>query len=161
MSSTLIVPVAVVDSVSPHPNADKLAIARILGWRVVSPKDNIGLAKRSSPPDTVLPETVSARFGVTQYLSHGRVRCARLRGELSFGLCSSPDNPDWPVGANVAASIRRPNTSRLCAPVLAILKGHPLFQRYTDVENLRHFPDAFAWANLSYCPRRCTARAGV
>ena len=47
MSSTLIVPVAVVDSVSPHPNADKLAIARILGWQSLSPKDNIGLAKRS------------------------------------------------------------------------------------------------------------------
>ncbi len=105
MSSTLIVPVAVIEKVSPHPNADRLEIAQILGWQVVVPKGQhfAGQKVVYFPPDSVLPSEVSDRFGVTQYLSKGRVRCARLRGEPSFGFAVLPDNPDWEVGENVAA----------------------------------------------------------
>lgn len=147
MSSTLIVPVAVVDSVSSHPNADRLAIARILGWQVVVPKGQHWTGQKVVyfPPDTVLPEAVSDRFGVTPYLSHGRVRCARLRGEASFGFAVLPDNSAWPVGANVAAYYQATKYEPPLRPSAGdSTRSHPLFQRYTDIENLRHFPAAFA-----------------
>lgn len=146
MSSTLMVPVAVVDSVSPHPNADKLAIARILGWQVVVPKGQHYADQKVVyfPPDTVLPATVSDRFGVTQYLSHGRVRCARLRGEPSFGFAVLPDDPAWPIGENVAAYYQATKYEPPLRPSAGDSeRSHPLFQRYTDIENLRNFPDAF------------------
>ncbi|MEK7276299.1 MAG: RNA ligase (ATP) [Chloroflexota bacterium] len=146
MSSTLIVPVAVIEKVSPHPNADRLEIAQILGWQVVVPKGQhfAGQKVVYFPPDSVLPSEVSDRFGVTQYLSKGRVRCARLRGEPSFGFAVLPDNPDWEVGENVAAHYGAVKYEPPLRPGAGDAEqSHPLFVRYTDVENLRNFPDVF------------------
>ena len=71
------------------------------------------------------------RFGVTQYLSKGRIRCARLRGEPSFGLAVKPD-ADWPDGADVAAHY---GATKYEPPVKIDAgdaeRGHPLFARYT------------------------------
>lgn len=144
MSTTLIVPVALIEHVEPHPNADRLEIARILGWQVVVPKGQHHAGQKIAyfPPDAVLPQDVSDRFGVTQYLSKGRVRCARLRGEPSFGFAVVPDNPDWEVGENVAAhygAVKYEPPLRLGAGDAE--RPHPLFERYTDMENLRNFPD--------------------
>jgi RNA ligase (TIGR02306 family) len=93
------------------------------------------------PPDTVLPEEVSDRFGVTQYLSKGRIRCAKLRGEPSFGLVVESD-ADWQVGANVADAYGATKYE----PPIRVTAGdaevdHPLFVKYTDIENMRNFPN--------------------
>ncbi len=34
MASSLIVPVTTIDSILPHPGADRLEIARVLGWQM-------------------------------------------------------------------------------------------------------------------------------
>ena len=83
---------------------------------------------------------------MTQYLSKQRVRCTRLRGEPSFGLAITPDE-DWPLGENVAEHyslikyeppVREPGSRG--GPPPDALPEHPLFPRYTDIENLRNFP---------------------
>jgi len=143
MSSTFIVPVARIENIGVHPNADKLEIAQILGWQVVVPKGQhfAGQKVVYFPPDTVLPPAVSDRFGVTQYLSHGRVRCARLRGEPSFGFAVVPDNPDWEVGENVADHYEATKYEPPLRPGAGDAeRQHPLFVRYTDIENLRNWP---------------------
>lgn len=146
--SSLIVPIALIDEVKPHPNADRLEVAVINGWQVVvgrgayQPGDTVVYV----PPDAVVPVEWSDRWGVTKYLSNGRVRCAKLRGEPSFGFTVAAS--ELPEG------IGQFDIDRNVADVFGITKyeppfrasagdaapDHPLFVKYTDIENIRHFP---------------------
>lgn len=144
--SSLIVPIAEIDAIKAHPNADRLEIAVIKGWQVIVGKGTYqpGDSVVYVPPDAVVPVEWSDRWDVTKYLSKGRVRCAKLRGEPSFGFTVSTDHLPFPlpVGENVADFFGitkyeppfKPSTED-AAP------EHPLFSKYTDIENLRHFPD--------------------
>lgn len=143
--SSLIVPVTVIEALKPHPNADRLELAQVLGWQLVVPKGihQVGEKIVYFPIDTVLPLEVSERFNVTKYLSKQRIRCARLRGEPSFGLAVPPDE-DWPVGENVAEYY---GAVKYLPPVRATAGDaeidHPLFGAYTEIENMRNFPTVF------------------
>jgi RNA ligase (TIGR02306 family) len=90
--STFVVPVAPIEVITPHPDADALELAQVLGWQVVVKKHEYQVGDKIVyfPIDTVLPLETSERFGVTKYLSKQRIRCARLRGEPSFGLFVRP-----------------------------------------------------------------------
>ncbi len=145
--SKLRVTVTPIERIERHPNADALELAHVLGWQLVVKKGahQAGDLVVYFPPDTVLPEEVSDRFGVTKYLAKGRIRCARLRGEPSFGLAVKPDDPTWEVGRDVALHYGatkwepplRPSAGDADTP-------HPLFVEYTEIENLRNYPDLFA-----------------
>lgn len=143
--SNLIVPVTTIEALQPHPNADRLELAHVLGWQLVVPKGqyHIGQKLVYFPIDTILPLEVSERFGVTRYLSKQRIRCAKLRGEPSFGLAIPPDL-DWPIGENVAEFYG----ARKYEPPVRVTAGdaekdHPLFVAYTEIENMRNFPTVF------------------
>ena len=80
-----------VSSVLPANNSDNLVILRFeeLGWQAVSTKDNnhyIGETLFFIPVDSVLPFELSEKLGVTKYLSHGKVKLAKFRGNRSEGL---------------------------------------------------------------------------
>lgn len=144
--SSLIVPVTTIEALQPHPNADRLELAQVLGWQLVVPKDQYQVGQKLVyfPIDTILPLEVSERFSVTKYLSKQRIRCAKLRGEPSFGLAIPPDQ-DWPVGANVAEFYG----VRKYEPPIRVTAGdaeknHSLFVTYTEIENMRNFPTVFA-----------------
>jgi RNA ligase (TIGR02306 family) len=144
--SSLIVPVATIEALTPHTNADALELAQVLGWQVVVRKGEYTTGQKVVyfPIDTLLPLDVSERFGVTKYLARQRIRCARLRGEPSFGLVVVPDQ-DWAVGTNVAEHY---GAQKYEPPMRATAgdaeQEHPLFVVYTDVENMRNFPTMFA-----------------
>ena len=138
--SKAIVTTCRIESVRPHANADRLEIAVVSGWQCVVPKGmySAGSAVTYFPPDCVVPVELSDRLGVTKYLSNGRVRSARLRGEVSHGFVSEPMGPE---GENVADRL---GVTKWVAPIsLAVGEAedqHPLFYRYTDIENMRHYP---------------------
>ena len=144
--SSLIVEVSRIDKVLPHPNADLLELAHIKGWQCVVPKGKYAAGSRVTyvPIDSVLPADLSDRLGITKYLSNGRVRCAKLRGEPSFGVIIDLEDPSWPEGADVREHYGitkyvpplKPSAGDAAEP-------HPLFVSYTDVENLRNFPGVF------------------
>jgi|SRR5579859_223159 len=144
--SSLIVPVTSIEKIAPHPNADALELAQVLGWQLVVRKGEYAVNDKIVyfPIDTVLPIDVSDTFGVTKYLSKQRIRCAKLRGEPSFGLAVKPDNPDWEIGLNVAEHYRATKFEPPIRPGQGDAeKAHPLFAEYTDIENMRNFPDIF------------------
>lgn len=117
--SKLIVQVQTVTKVEPHPNADRLAIATVMGWKTCIKFDpQTGRAQFSVgdgciffPPDAVLPPQLAngpdgdppGRLGVMNYLAPlpegldgvippgGRVRAARLRGIPSYGVVMALD----------------------------------------------------------------------
>ncbi|HEU5383980.1 MAG TPA: RNA ligase (ATP) [Ktedonobacteraceae bacterium] len=140
--SSLIVPVTTIEAIKPHSNADSLELAQVLGWQLVVRKGEYQVGEHIVyfPIDTLLPLEVSERFGVTKYLSKQRIRCAKLRGEPSFGLAVRPDQ-DWPLGENVADFYG----ARKYEPPVRVTAGdaetdHPLFVTYTEIENMRNFP---------------------
>jgi RNA ligase (TIGR02306 family) len=144
MASTLIVPVAVVEEIHVHPAADRLEIAKVLGWQVVVPKGRYRPGDKVVyfPPDAIVPREHSDRFGVTQYLANGRVKCARLRGVPSYGFLAQPEDPNLAVGDNLAAHY---GVTKFEPPIRPFagdaLADHDDFPRYTDIENARNFPD--------------------
>lgn len=156
--SSVIANVVEVDSVSPHPNADRLCLARLKGWQSVIKKNDDGSPQFAPgetvvfiPPDSTLPREMAERLNVVSYLAERTnvegqkelvVRQVRLRGEPSFGLVIRPEDPDWPVGFDV----REHYGIGKYRPPIKFSAGdaepsHPLFQKYTEVENLRNFPE--------------------
>src|SRR5262245_11826028 len=156
--SSVIADVAKIESVEPHPNADRLCLARIKGWQAVIRKHEDGSPEFAPgervvfiPPDSTLPRQMAERLNVVSYLSERTnvegerdlvVRQVRLRGEPSFGLVVRPEDPSWPVGTDVREHY---GIGKFRPPVKFSAgdsePNHPLFQRYTDIENLRHFPE--------------------
>jgi RNA ligase (TIGR02306 family) len=163
--SSLIVEVCRVERVEAHPNADRLCICTVKGWRVCAGRDpgagrnefEAGDTCVYVPPDAVLPPELSDRLNVTKYLSPlarnadgvrapgGRLRVARLRGEPSYGLILRPPGPDLPVGTDVAGLL---GITKWEPPVESTdgeaERPHPAFHAYTDVEYYRNFPDLIA-----------------
>jgi RNA ligase (TIGR02306 family) len=147
--STLIIPVATIEKLTPHTNADSLELGQILGWQMVVRKGEYheGDAVVYFPIDTVLPQELSDKYGVTKYLSKGRIRCARLRGEPSFGLAVKPEKDEWEVGQDVTEYYIALGVKKYDPPVRVTAgdaePAHPLFVTYTEIENMRNFPDIF------------------
>lgn len=153
--STLHCPIASVQEVKPHPNADRLEVATIQGWQVVVAKDSVKAGDLGVyvPPDTQVPEKWSAPWGVQPYLARGvRVKAVKLRGEPSFGFfvplrgdtAAVLEGTDRTVGDDVSDLFDLTKY----VPQERIFVGdqrpeNPMFTRYTDIENLRHFPDTF------------------
>ena len=152
--SSLVVKVTTIDDVRPHPNADRLDLAMVGGWQCVIAKDQYaqGDLVVYFPPDTVLPQTWTDVFGVTQYAqrlkdsetARYRIRCAKLRGEPSFGLVIKaadylPDGQDGDDAAPFFDATKYEPPIKTSAGDSA--RDDPRFPRYTDVENLRNFSD--------------------
>ena len=144
--SSLIVEVSTIDAVQKHPNADAIELAVIKGWQCVVPKGKYaaGAMVVYVPLDSVIPDPLAEKLGITKYLSKGRVRCARLRGEPSFGVIMDPDDPAWEVGRDVAEHYGITKYK----PPLKLSAGDaapddPRFPAYTEVQNLRNFPAIF------------------
>ena len=155
--STLVVEVCEVKAVAPHPNADALEFITVKGWQVIVQK---ALALKPGdrvvyfPPDTVMPPELAERLGIARYLAplpreiDGsrrpglRVRAARLRGQPSYGTIDHEVDPAWHVGQDVREHYGvtkfeppvRPTDGEALPPI-------PAFHRYTDIENIRNFPD--------------------
>jgi RNA ligase (TIGR02306 family) len=157
--SSLIVEVCRVDAVALHPNADRMSICQVKGWRVCAGRNQFepGDPCIYIPPDSVLPPELSDRLACTKYLSPlaknadgvrppgGRVRVARLRGEPSYGLIIPVEDSSLQIGMDVAARLGITKWE----PPPEITDGdadrpHPAFHGYTDIENQRNFPDLIA-----------------
>lgn len=157
MSSPLVIPVATIRAVKPHPNADSLDVCQVLGWQCVVGRGQFTENDRVIyfPADTVLSPEFSDSLGVTQYLHKGRIKPTRLRGEPSFGLVIPNPNDAWNVGDNVAEHFpgaskyepptreeRNPGNGKFIPNPNAVPRN-PNFPEYTGINNLRHYPDLF------------------
>lgn len=141
--STLKVTVTRIKAMEAHPNADRLELARVLGWSCVVPKDKyaVGDLVVYIPVDAVLPVSLSDRLGVTRYLSNGRVRAARLRGVVSYGLVMANEG-GWSEGEELQ---QRLEITKFEPPLRLsagdVLPPHPRVTHYTNLENIKNHPD--------------------
>ena len=155
--SSLIVEVVEIKEILEHPNADRLEIAKVKGWESVVQK---GTYKPGDwviyvPIDAVLHVDLSDKLGITNYLSKGRVRTSKLRGVYSQGLIIDvkyfPSGYYYDLGVDVKDILGI--TKFVPPPPPANLSGkqrkaHPDFHRYTDIENIKNFPDVLQEGEL-------------
>jgi RNA ligase (TIGR02306 family) len=97
MMSTFVVAVRKIAKVLPHGNADKLELAEVegLAYQFVIPKGSAapGDDVLYIPIDSVLPDELSLKLGVKNYLvgkDKNRVKTAKLRGAISQGIVARP-----------------------------------------------------------------------
>jgi RNA ligase (TIGR02306 family) len=142
MSST-IVSTRRIDRLNPHPGADRLELAVVGGWQccVQKGKYKAGDLITYIPPDSVLPAELADKLGVTKFLSNGRIIPVRLRNEPSFGLVIDPVGNE---GDNVAEQLGITKYQPPFDPRdKEALPSDPYFATYTDIENMRNFPNVF------------------
>jgi len=148
MSSSLIVEVCRIKNICHHPAADKLDLSIVKGWQVVVGRDQF---KEDDlivyiPMDAVIPTELADEWNVRNYLggqNKDRVRCARLRGEMSYGLIM-PNSNNWAEGEDVAKHF---GITKHIPPLrVTAADAAPrdiMFPEFTDVENINNFPEAF------------------
>jgi RNA ligase (TIGR02306 family) len=151
--SDLLVKVLEVTDVRLHPNAERLEIVSAGGWEIVSGKSNykVGDTVVHVPPDAMVPRPLAEQWGVAQYLSFanaspekGRVKAAKLRGFVSYGFFA-PNDSGAAIGANLMEHYGidkyEPPPPPIGLQAGQMARNHPLFHTYTDMQNLRNFPD--------------------
>jgi RNA ligase (TIGR02306 family) len=132
--------------VLPHPNADRLELARVDDYRSVVRKGDFrtGDLVAYIPEAALVPEGLLAEMNLTGRLAgpgKNRVKAVRLRGELSQGLVLRA-RPGWKEGDDVTAEL---GIERWVPPVPIHLSGEmepapPGWHGYTEIENLKRFP---------------------
>lgn len=157
--STLQVKVEEIGRIEPHPNADRLDLATILGWQCVvqkgkhKPGDKIVYF----PIDSILPmETETKIFGPESKvkLNKSRVKTIKLRGAISQGLAVAPEVlglKKYKLGDDLTKKLGvtkhepppprfqgGPNAQR------SRKQPHPHFKKYTSIENFKNYNKLFA-----------------
>jgi RNA ligase (TIGR02306 family) len=81
--------IELISEIHPHPNADKLELAKVLGYTCIVEKDRYraGAAVVLIQPDTVLPDKPWAEMFKKR---SNRTKAIKLRGCWSFGIVMSP-----------------------------------------------------------------------
>jgi RNA ligase (TIGR02306 family) len=107
----------VIKSIKPHPNADKLEIAQVLGWQTIVVKDQFKEGDKIVfvVIDTILPNAPWSEFLADKKDPEKpiRLRTIKLRGEYSQGLVlplsvldgNSFAASTWQIGADVGAEL--------------------------------------------------------
>ena len=142
-----------IGSIRPHPNADRLEIATILGWQCVVKRGEFTPDQRVVfvAPDTLLPRAPWSEF-LDKCRDPIRLRTVRLRGEYSQGLVLPLSvlpaaSQTWNVGADVGGELGiRKYEKEIPACLSGIaLGGFPshLAPR-TDEDNYQAAPDQVA-----------------
>jgi len=154
-----------IEAVAPHPNAEKLEIAKVAGTQtaIVKGQFKAGDLCVYFPPDILIPGDVAEALGVTKYLKTAlygglrvpcRVAACRLRGTPSYGFAqplSALGTVKQPsVGMDVTETFR----GRKYEPPARVYRGYgggtgevwgglarePVnFHRYTDIQHYRKY----------------------
>ncbi len=168
-----------IEQIVPHPQADRLEIAKILGTQTLVGKDQFkaGDLVVFFPPDMLLPEEVSSALGVQKYLKTTlfqnrrfpcRVAAARLRGVPSYGFVAeipadmAHARPGTDVTSYYGAEKYEPPVRAYrgfgggTGEVWGGLASQPVnFQKYTDIQNYWKYKKALE----SGLPVRVTEKA--
>ena len=139
----------------PHPDADRLEIARVGGYACVVAKGQFRTGDLAAhiPEQAVVPDDVIDELGLAGMLAgsrHNRVKARRFRGVFSQGLLYpvagrrlGERNIHAPEGSDVAELL---GITRYEPPIPPHFRGKvermPGLVRY-DVENLKKYPGAF------------------
>ena len=141
-------------TITPHPNADKLAVGHAFGYQFIVPKGKFrdGDLGVYIMDKSVLPDAIIEEMGIRDYLIGGaknRVHPVRLRGVLSEGLFYRPAvwPAHWVEGMDVAEEL---GITKYEPPIPTQMAGKVdpgprsgIWLHY-DIENIKRYPDLIA-----------------
>lgn len=146
--STFKVEVVKINSVAPHPNADRLDMVTFEGmaYQVITAKGNFqpGDLAFYFPIDSVIPDQFLDEFGIRPYYSK-KLRAAKLRGIFSEGLLI-------PVGENFTGKVGDDYTEHFGVtkyeyPLPRSMSGEAeasiAHYKFPSPENLKRYRDIF------------------
>jgi RNA ligase (TIGR02306 family) len=145
-----------VNEVEHHPNADRLDIVQVLGFKVVCGRDQfkVGDAAIYFPADMLISPQAAQELGVTKYLKSAtypgdiyktqcRVSACRLRGIPSHGFIVGPVEHDGAYGTDLTKVY---GGYKYEPPVRMgggdALRENAIFHQYTSIDNIQRYPDA-------------------
>lgn len=151
-----------IQSIEPHPDADRLEIVKILGTQCIVGKGDHQPGDRVVyfPPDMLIPEYMAEHLGVKKYLKHvtwngtkqqSRVAACRIRGIPSYGFVSPC--PELLVeGLDVTSSYKGEKYEPPeVMPKLPGIKGGRRFHlepgeftKYTNIQAFWRYPGVFS-----------------
>lgn len=162
--STFKVPMTRVSAILPHPNADRLEIAKVYEWLVVTGKGNLktGDPVVYFPVDSILPQELEMKLfpadskiklekhrirsiKIRGHISQGMIVSANtLRKELSAGAFDDEDDVSALLGVTKYEQPERdlPAHMRL-GPGKKKRKDNPNFHKYNDIENFKWYDRIF------------------
>lgn len=133
--------------VEEHPNADRLELLRVGGYRVLARKGSFKTGDLAAyiPESAVVPDGILREMGLEGKLSgpkKNRVTARRFRGVLSQGLCY-PARRGWVEGQDVTEEL---GIIKYEPPVPIsmggqVYNGGPSRTVKYDIENYKRFPD--------------------
>ncbi len=144
-----------IESIIPHPNADRLEIAKILGTQTIVSKGEYKVNDRVVffPPDVLIPSDISSMLGVQKYLKQSeidgvkcqcRVAACRLRGYPSYGfIIPAPVTlAAHPLGCDVSTmwAVKKYEPAQKRQFHGDIAANHPAFHKYTDIQHYWRHP---------------------
>lgn len=153
--SSLIVEVCEVKEVINHPNADRLDIVTVKGWNCIVGRDQfkVGDLVIYIPPDCILPQDMIEKNKLEYLKKSGRTGTIKLRGYISQGLCLpvyDTQRAKKMMGQDVSSHFGitkyeqpEPAYSVRGGNIVSKKKINPLFDKYTDVENIKNYPNVF------------------
>jgi RNA ligase (TIGR02306 family) len=148
--SSLIVEVCEVKNVEKHPNADTLEILEVKGWNVISKMGQykVGDHVVFIPPDSIIPQEMIDKYELTYMKNGGRIQTVKLRGTISQGLVLKldfPANLGEDVSKKLGITKWQPPEPKFSSGGNQVSKKkiNPLFDRYTEIENIKNFNNVF------------------
>ena len=162
--SSYSVEIVKIDEVFEHPNAHSLDIARVWDWQSVVGKNSFDVGDHAIyiPIDSILGTKLEEFLfppDAKVKLSKHRVRSVKIRGALSQGMLIGlrtdlinlyPQLANKRLGDDVADILGvakyEPPAPRFTVRRVAkkgSWKNHPLFTKYTDIQNYKYYPDLF------------------
>jgi RNA ligase (TIGR02306 family) len=161
--STLFVRVVRIQEIVEHGNAESLEVAKIAGWECIVRKGQFSSGDLAVyvPIDSRIPFSLEERLfqGAKVKLDHGRIKTIKLRGRVSQGLLVAldqvPEIGNVSLGDDVAAVLGvtkyeppEPGGDGVGPKSGKSRKQTPGFIRYTDIENVKWYNDAFKDGDL-------------
>lgn len=136
-------------TIEEHPNADRLELAVIGGYRSLVGKGQFSTGDLVAyiPDGYIVPDNLLEEMGLVGKLNgagRNRVKPQKFRGVLSEGLCY-PAKPEWNEGDDVTEALGltkfRPEIPRALMGSMYELESHE--RMGFDIENIKREPDLF------------------
>lgn len=149
--SSLIIEICKIENIIKHPNADKLSIATVKGWNCIVGLDQYKINDLVvyCPPDSIIPNNLIEKYNLEYLKKNGRVGTVKLRGYISQGLILDLPDGNFKEGDDVADLLSITKYEPPAPPAMRGAKQipkrkmNPLFDKYTDIENIKNYNDVF------------------
>lgn len=147
-----VVQIVTIKEVSPANNSDNLDLITFhqIGWEVLSQRGTRKINEKVVfiPPESVLPFELSEKLEVTKYLSTGRVRVTKLRGNRSEGLIVE-GNIATPYLSYIMKWEGKP-TTHMKGQRISKKESHPDFEKFYSIPNILNYPNLLKTGDKLY-----------